>query len=114
MSGFGLFSYFDNVASGVDTDARGMARRAETEVEFLKRRVETLEFCMMAAWEILSEHLQISPENLKAKLKEIDLRDGVEDGRVQQHLNECPHCHRRLLSRISPKCAWCGRDLAPI
>jgi hypothetical protein len=26
-------------------------------------------------------------------------------------MNECPHCHRRLLSHTSPNCSWCGQEI---
>ncbi|MBV9851614.1 MAG: hypothetical protein JO250_18245 [Armatimonadetes bacterium] len=26
-------------------------------------------------------------------------------------MNECPHCHHKLLSQASPRCNWCGREI---
>jgi len=26
-------------------------------------------------------------------------------------MNNCPHCHRRLISHISPRCNWCGKEI---
>ena len=26
-------------------------------------------------------------------------------------MNDCPHCGRKLLSHISPKCSWCGVEI---
>lgn len=26
-------------------------------------------------------------------------------------MNQCPYCHRRLISHISPRCNWCGQEI---
>lgn len=29
----------------------------------------------------------------------------------EKTMNNCPHCHRRLISHISPRCNWCGKEI---
>ena len=61
-------------------------------------------------WELLSERLGVTDEELIARIREIDFRDGKLDGRVTKGLAECPQCNRPNATDRS-RCLYCGCEL---
>lgn len=79
------------------------------EVAKLTRQVERLTLASQAMWEIIRATGAVSDEQLLAKMQEIDLRDGREDGRISQSRTTCPKCQRVNNSRRD-KCMYCGTE----
>lgn len=77
----------------------------------LNRRIESLELACAGLWELLKSKHGYSDEELVEAVRQIDLKDGVEDGRLRLTDEVCPSCGRKLLTRSSPKCSWCGAEL---
>ncbi|MBC8063762.1 MAG: hypothetical protein H7Y17_02960 [Chlorobia bacterium] len=50
-------------------------------------------------------------QELVSAIQEVDARDGNVDGKIGHVAQTCPQCHRKLLSRDSPNCSWCGAEL---
>ena len=95
-------------ASAVD------ARNAAEEVTIrLETRLDYLELACTGLWELLKERHGYSDDDLVAAIQAVDTRDGVADGKIGRVSKVCPSCNRKLLSRDSPKCSWCGADLPP-
>lgn len=65
-----------------------------------------------AMWEILRDRDGLSEADLLAKIEEIDLRDGVRDGRLRREIGECGACGRKLQKR-HPRCLYCGEPCTP-
>jgi len=72
-----------------------------------KQEVEELTLACQAMWELLRDHLGFTDEHLKAKILEIDARDGVVDGKVGAEIIDCPHCGQKA-STMKPNCIYCG------
>jgi len=49
---------------------------------------------MQAMWEVISEKLDIGDEELISKINEIDLRDGVMDGKAKPGPVICDNCSK--------------------
>jgi hypothetical protein len=62
-------------------------------------------------WELLRDQLGLTDEQLKAKMLEIDARDGVVDGKIGAELVDCPHCGQKA-STFKPNCVYCGNRIA--
>ncbi len=77
-------------------------------VKELNHQIARLSLLNQALWELLHEKLHLSQEELEAKAREIDLRDGIEDGRVTDVALKCPACGRVSNSRHH-KCLYCGQ-----
>ncbi|AIE86867.1 hypothetical protein [Fimbriimonas ginsengisoli] len=77
----------------------------------LEHRVEHLELACAGLWELLKNKLGCTEEELVAAIQSVDARDGVMDGRAGPENGVCPTCNRRLLTRRSPNCTWCGSRL---
>lgn len=95
-------------------EAKAQAGHARDDVNHYKRRIDELEFSLnrvtlaaQALWEILRARLEISEEDLLAKINEIDLRDGVQDQRMTPYVTNCPNCNRVVNSK-SARCIYCG------
>ncbi|MCK5114447.1 MAG: hypothetical protein KAR11_06765 [Phycisphaerae bacterium] len=87
--------------------SEGQARKVATEVENLEERVDKLVLVCMSLWELLKERTDLSEEDLMAKVREVDLRDGTADGKITVGLQKCHKCDRTM----SPKhrrCLYCG------
>jgi hypothetical protein len=98
-------------------DAQAEARRgassaesARSEVADLGATVDRLTLANQAMWELLREKHSLSDADLAARVEEIDMRDGVRDGRVGRSVANCPQCGRPNRDGRR-QCLYCGTDL---
>jgi len=103
--------------AGQVAEARSDAAQAKDEVSLQKGRIQDLEFALnrmalanQALWELLRERVGITEDELLARITEVDLRDGVKDGRMTPQLASCPSCGRTVNTRNS-RCIFCGAAL---
>jgi hypothetical protein len=75
----------------------------------LEEKVEKLALITMALSELLQESTGISEERLRAKITEIDLRDGQADGRMTPRPKKCPKCDA-MMSPHFGRCLFCGEQ----
>ncbi len=92
--------------------ADGAARQADNakmENRYLRRSVERLALANMAMWELVCQRLGLTDEQLMRKMEEIDLRDGVRDGRITEGatVRPCLNCGRKQSAR-QERCMYCG------
>jgi len=80
-------------------------------------RLRELEFTInrmalgcQAMWELLRSRVGITEQELLAKMNEVDLRDGSQDGRMTPVPIACPQCGKPSNSRHS-RCMYCGAAL---
>lgn len=78
-----------------------------SDIAELRDQVERLALLNQALWELLSGRLKITEAELERKAQEVDLRDGVQDGKMTAHPLRCPSCGRISNSRHK-KCLYCG------
>jgi hypothetical protein len=81
----------------------GLARR----VAALEDRFEKLLMVCQAQWALLQQETDLTEEQLNEKIREIDLSDGLLDGKVRVSVVECGQCGRKLGQR-HPRCLYCG------
>lgn len=75
-----------------------------------KHELEELTLACQAMWELLRDHLGFTDEHLKAKILEIDARDGDINGKIAHELIDCPQCGQKA-STMKPHCVYCGHRL---
>jgi len=102
-------AYQQGQIAEVKTDAM----QAKQDVAQYQERVRELEFAMgrttlacQALWEILRSRFGLTEAELLAKINEVDLRDGKQDGRMTPMLISCPACGKPLNSKNS-RCIYC-------
>ncbi|MCC6488282.1 MAG: hypothetical protein IT364_12355 [Candidatus Hydrogenedentes bacterium] len=75
----------------------------------LEHQVGRLQLMNQALWELLRERMQLTDAELETKANEVDLRDGVQDGRMSDTALQCPSCGR-VSSSKHWKCLYCGLE----
>jgi DNA-directed RNA polymerase subunit RPC12/RpoP len=95
--------------SSEDTEALNKTLSLEEEVKQLRYKIARVSLFNQALWEILRERLDVKDADLERRVREIDLRDGVEDGVVTDTPIRCPRCGRISNSRHW-KCLYCGQE----
>jgi hypothetical protein len=64
-----------------------------------------------AIWELLKEKAGFEDKDLANKVREIDLRDGLLDGRVRPEPPiVCPGCGKKM-NKASSACIYCGQNI---
>jgi hypothetical protein len=90
-----------------DSGAREQAAvRVATELE---EKVNRLALICRAMFELLQQTSELTEEQLKAKIQEIDLRDGTADGRMTPQGKRCPKCDAMMSPRFG-RCLFCGHQ----
>lgn len=107
-----MYAYllFDTMRSPAPSqgDIRG---KVESAVIPLETRLDYLELACAGLWKILKDKHGYTDEELVSSIQAVDAMDGKVDGKIGRAARACPHCDRKLLTRDSPKCSWCGGEL---
>lgn len=80
------------------------------EVQRLESKIDGLALICQALLEVLQEKTNISDSEIEQKIKEIDIRDGREDGRMTGKVSPCPKCSRPAHTR-QRTCMYCGTEI---
>lgn len=83
-------------------------RETARTVRELEVQLERALLASEAMWSILKEKFGLTDMDLARRVNDIDLTDGLLDGRVRRTPVSCPKCHRTISPR-SPKCMYCGQ-----
>ena len=82
--------------------------RLAQENKILHNSLEKSMLICEALWELLRDRAKLTDEDLHKKIYEIDMRDGVCDGKNVRKAVECPDCGRKVSPRHAA-CIYCGR-----
>ena len=109
------FGFIGTVKATESTSSAGAAARAGSRAQQAVRKIKALEAnlakTMMICetlWELLQEKTGLTLDDLHKKLYEIDMRDGVLDGKNQRKAAKCPNCNHMVSAR-HPACIYCGQ-----
>ena len=94
-------------------EARDAARRAagqESRSAATNDQVERLMLATQAMWELLRDRLGLTDAELRAKMHEIDGRDGALDEKMGADVIDCPHCGRKTNTR-NQRCSYCQGEV---
>ena len=89
--------------------AEGAKSEALRLAHDFEQRIDKLTLISMAMWSFVSEKLGVTEEQLIERVKQIDLMDGVADGKLKRQLAKCSSCGR-VMSPRHAKCLYCGAD----
>lgn len=110
LGGLGGAGWSSGAQGLTDTRSTSAAQAnvgVQQELRDLGHQVQRLSLLNQALWELLSEKYGLQEDELAAKIKEVDLRDGVADGRMTETAMQCPKCGRVSNSKHY-KCLYCG------
>jgi hypothetical protein len=110
-----LWNFFQSgqiAKSQASADQASIKSRGNSgDIARLEERIDTLSLATNAMWELLSKNHGYTEKDLLSKMEEIDLRDGVKDGKLTSVSNDkCPDCGHIIRKRRS-NCYWCGASL---
>lgn len=93
-------------------DADLKASIANSRVDELEGQLQTLSLACQAMWELMSKKSGITEQELLKKMDEIDLRDGMLDGKLETKTHDkCPECGHKVKKK-RPNCFRCGAKLS--
>ena len=84
-------------------------RALRTKVNGLEKKLSRIELQNKVLWELLRDSLKLTEADLKVRMREVDLRDGVEDGAITRVPLKCPQCNR-ISSSQHWKCLYCNLE----
>jgi hypothetical protein len=96
----------------VEQAAQDSGRKAtdfQERVRLLEDSVARLALVNAAMWSLLKDRTGLTDAALTARVRDIDLRDGVEDGKITPDVRACPKCGRTLATRHR-RCIYCGAE----
>ncbi len=98
-------------ASAAEAAARRSESKAgqiQSDLALLNERLDKLVLLSMAMWSLLQEQTALTEQQLTDRAQDIDLRDGVLDGKITQSVvQKCDNCGRAM-SRRHRRCLFCG------
>ena len=107
----------DDDFEGMPEPAGAAAARAESKSRIASQRIRALEANLAktlmiceSLWELLQEKTGLTLEEFHKKLYEVDMRDGVLDGKNQRKPSRCPKCNHMVSAR-HPACIYCGHTM---
>ena len=86
---------------------RSKATDSDFRAARLEGRVDRLAMLCAALWDLVKEQGDLTEEDLFQRVEDIDLRDGVLDGKVARETTTCVDCGRVMSARHS-QCLYCG------
>ena len=94
-------------------NANHAARKAtdfQERVRFLEDRLDRMLLQNMAMWSLLRDTMGLTDQDLLNRVQELDLQDGVADGKVtRMNPTTCPRCQRAFSPRHR-RCLYCGHE----
>lgn len=107
-----IFQQFKmNELKSENFETRNMQGTIKYDVRSLEDKIDYLSVVMLAMWEMLEEK-GYSRMDLVKKIEEVDMRDGVLDGKLahQKKANVCSDCKRKVNPRHR-NCFYCGAKI---
>jgi len=115
MLGAVAYSAVRGVVPQPDTAQPTSDPRAESKADALNRKIRLLEANLARTlllcetmWEFISREHSLNENDLHKMINEVDMRDGVLDGKNQRKASECPGCGRMVSAR-HPACMYCSQ-----
>ena len=115
-----LYQYGRIQEASANADAaRSAARAADSDVrdlrgtiDRLERQVERLTLASLALAQILRDRMGVKEEEIEAVVRDLDVRDGKLDGRLDQpvQVKRCEAC-QRVNGPQRHACLYCGKGL---
>ena len=99
----------DTSRASSDAAARSRAAAANQNAALLEDRIDRLSLVCMAMWSLLQDKTNLTEEDLMARVKALDLMDGVEDGKATRTVSKCTKCNRVMAARHQ-RCLYCGAE----
>jgi len=113
VSIFGMAHVYGQMARAGQKAGRASseATRARIDVRELADRIDKLALVCNAMWTLIQDKTDLTEQDLFDRVEQLDLRDGVLDGKVTKTVRVCANCGRKMSARHN-KCLYCGAPKA--
>ena len=101
-------SYFASTASRDAERAKSTAQADGQRIKVLEANLAKSLMICETLWELLRDEHGWTDHELHKKLYEVDMRDGVLDGKNQRKAVKCSDCGHTVSAR-HPACIYCGK-----
>jgi hypothetical protein len=81
-------------------------------VEDLSERIDSMAMILRGMWALLEEN-GYTADQLLDRIEEIDLADGMADGRITVRPIDCPSCGSKVAAGLAT-CQFCGTQVRPV
>jgi hypothetical protein len=105
---------FDVYQQGGINAANSKAQKASekvsdlgTELQQISLRLDRLTLASQAMWELIREKTRLTDADIRKRVEQIDMRDGIKDGKISAVVLTCPTCGKPISSK-RPVCVYCG------
>jgi hypothetical protein len=71
--------------------------------------MDKLSLVAQAVWSFLKETHHLTDADLIRRIEQIDIEDGVKDGKVTAVVTNCTNCNRKINTRYKT-CLYCGAE----
>ncbi|MDB4356849.1 hypothetical protein N9Z06_02205 [Akkermansiaceae bacterium] len=88
--------------------AKDSADQAKSDLIGMQRQLDHL---CQSMWEIIQEETEITEAQFRAKIADVDTRDGKADGKISPQVFACPSCGANCNS-ARQRCTMCGADIS--
>ena len=112
---YGTFAMVGMAAAAAANASSSGAARATSKAASVERKMKVLEASVAKTlminevlWEFIRDNHGLTEKDLHKKIYEVDMRDGVLDGKNQRKASECPDCGHMVSAR-HPACIYCGK-----
>jgi hypothetical protein len=109
-----MYLFYTTMQQEAISQARTDARRARSKAEYLSLTIKNLEekidqmaLRCQAMWELLRDTTGLTDAEIVEKICDVDLRDGVLDGKITKTGQPCPGCGRTINAKHN-HCLYCG------
>jgi len=101
-----------HAASDAKFESQITAQQAieQTYLPYVKQ-LDKLGLVCQALWTLLQEKTDLTDQDLLERVTELDLKDGVLDGKYMKPPVDCPKCGAKM-SRKFNRCLFCGEEYA--
>ena len=90
--------------------AANASHDAAFDIASTQQQLDHVAMICEAMWELIKSRTDLTDTDLMGKMAELDLSDGVADGKVTRGPKTCPNCSRPN-TRRRELCLYCGTPL---
>ncbi len=91
---------------GTSSYKKKQAPDLQAQVYELQSRLDRMALTMTAMWEVLTKETEITEEQLMEKINDLDIDDGVMDGKIDPEQRVCKQCGKPI-KRRQLRCGYC-------
>jgi ethanolamine ammonia-lyase large subunit len=94
-------------------EAKYDAGIAKSIAEAFQHRIDKMAIIMHSMWSLIEENTNLTEEDLRKRVIEIDMTDGKLDGKVRKKPIKCKKCGSGISYKFK-KCMICGEEYSDI